>query len=448
MGRVGLLEPLLEDGIRNTNFFNGRLLSADDLKTEQESVRARIAHAGRAAGAGVVAGLWVEKVASSTPSDARHAAVSVTAGLAVCRAGHALQLPAATEVALVPAPDDPTAEDAGLFQTCLPPTTSTVVTGAGIYVLALTSASGYEGKAQASGLTDVSAGSCCGARYAVEGVRFKLVKLDVLKNTRVGSDTAARLVAYMKKGDAKSLSLLRNELAYSCFGAPAFDEFTRDPFARAADEGVEADDEGALGALRDDGSLTDCDVPLALIYWSRRGVEFVDAWAARRRVTRPAHPDRWSEVEDDSRAAVGEAAMRQFQDHLRALVRAGASAKDFAARDYFRYLPPVGFLPAADDGAGTSSLFEARRFFAGVTVLPPVHMEGARLGALVRHAAPFAAHDLDSKQMLRLYYVRQNAQALDDGAASSRCVIFASGHVPFAGEARFDISLFDYSNYV
>ena len=30
-----LLEPMLRGGIRNTHFFNGRLLTADDLRAEQ-----------------------------------------------------------------------------------------------------------------------------------------------------------------------------------------------------------------------------------------------------------------------------------------------------------------------------------------------------------------------------------------------------------------------------
>ncbi|MDT7604490.1 MAG: hypothetical protein QOF61_2487, partial [Acidobacteriota bacterium] len=143
MSRVELLEPLFDGGVRNTNFFNGRLLSAEDLRTEQESVRGRLAHVGRAAGAGVVAGLWVEKVPSSSPpGDTSHAVVTVSAGLAVCRAGHALSLTADTEVALVSVSDPAQAEDAGLFKVCVPPVTSTVLTGASVYVLAITSASG------------------------------------------------------------------------------------------------------------------------------------------------------------------------------------------------------------------------------------------------------------------------------------------------------------------
>jgi hypothetical protein len=83
-------------------------------------------------------------------------------------------------------------------------------------------------------------------------------------------------------------------------------------------------------------------------------------------------------------------------------------------------------------------------------------MEGARVGALVRLACTFAAHDLeteeipnDPKQMLWLYRVRENAKAIDEGSSATRdYMIFTSGHVPFAGEARYDISLWNYSNYV
>lgn len=448
MGRVELLEPLFEGGVRNTNFFNGRLLSAEDLRTEQDSVRGRLAHVGRAAGEGVVAGMWVGKVASAAPAgDVSQAVVAVSAGLAVCRAGQTLSLSKDTEVALVRS-DEGQAEDAGLFHVCLPPTTSTILTGAGVYVLAVTAASGFEGKAQASGLRDVSAGRSCGARYAVEGVQFKFVNLEIDRNPMIDAGARARLVNLARANDAASLSMLRNALAYACFGAAAFEDFTRDPFDDTAATGATDDDGdyGALAALRRSGALSDCDVPLALVYWSRNGIEFVDPWAVRRRVTRASRADRWSEVEDDRRAGEGEAAFRQFQDHLEALGKAGVAPQTIAARAYFRYLPPVGFVPV---GALAGASFAYPKFFERVTCRAPVHMEGAGVGALVRRACSFAAHDLDTRQMLRLYYVRQNRKALDEGSAATReYLIFASGHVPFAGEARYDISLWNYSNYV
>ncbi|MFL6227737.1 MAG: hypothetical protein ACJ741_03045 [Pyrinomonadaceae bacterium] len=455
MSRVELLEPLFDGGVRNTNFFNGRLLAAEDLRTEQESVRERLAHVGRAAGAGVVAGLWVEKVPSgSPPGDASHAVVSVTAGLAVSRSGQALSLPADTEVALVSELDPTQAEDAGLFKVCLPPTTSTVLTGAGVYVLAVTSASGYEGKAQASGLRDVSAGRCCGARYAVEGVRFKLVSLQIDKNPSIDAVTRARLVALTKKTDAASLSLLRNELAHACFGGADYQDFVRDPFEVADSPAGGAGDYGALAALRQSGALTSCDVPLALVYWSKNGIEFVDPWAVRRRVTRAARADRWSQVVDERRASEGEARFRQFQDQLEALRDAGVSVAGVRARDNFRYLPPVGFVPLGVKGE--AARFAYPNFFEGLTCHRPIFIEGARVGALVRLACTFAAHDLNPDpfdvnrpQMLWLYRVRQNRKAFDEGSAAARdYLIFTSGHVPFAGEARYDVSLWDYSNYV
>jgi hypothetical protein len=457
MSRVELLEPLFDGGVRNTNFFNGRLLSAEDLRTEQESVRERLAHVGRAAGEGVVTGLWVEKVPSgSPPGDASHAVVSVSAGLAVSRNGQAISLPTDTEVALVSELDPAQTDDAGLFKVCVPPVTSTVLTGAGVYVLAVTSASGYEGKAQASGLRDVSAGRCCGARYAVEGVQFKFVSLQIDKNKMIDAETRARLVDLTKRTDAASLSLLRNELAHACFGTADYQDFVRDPFEMSDAPAGGAADYGALAALRQTGALTSCDVPLALVYWTKNGIEFVDPWAARRRVTRAARSDRWSQVSDDRRASEGEAMFRQFQDQLEALRDAVGSVQNLVSRDYFRYLPPVGFVPVTESGVGSASRFTEAKFFERITCRQPVFMEGARVGALVRLACTFAAHDLetgeipnDPKQMLWLYRVRENAKAVDEGSSAARdYVIFTSGHVPFAGEARYDISLWDYSNYV
>jgi hypothetical protein len=455
MSRVELLEPLFDGGVRNTNFFNGRLLSAEDLRTEQESVRERLAHVGRAAGAGVVSGLWVEKVPSgSPPGDASHAVVSVSAGLAVSRNGQAISLPLDTEVALVSELDPTQTDDAGLFKVCVPPVTSTVLTGAGVYVLAITLASGYEGKAQASGLRDVSAGRCCGARYAVEGVQFKFVSLQIGKNKKIEPATRTRLVALTKKTDAASLSLLRNELAHVCFGTTDYQDFVRDPFMEDDAPVGGAADYGALAALRQTGALTNCDVPLALVYWTKNGIEFVDPWAARRRVTRASRVDRWSQVADDRRACEGEAMFRQFQDQLEALRGAGGSVQNVRARDNFHYLPPVGFVPLGDkDEAGR---FAFPRFFDGITCHKPVLVEGARVGALVRQASAFAAHDLSPDasdvnlpQMLWLYRVRQNEKAIEEGSTTTReYMIFTSGHVPFAGEARYDISLWDYSNYV
>src|SRR5689334_22325009 len=156
MNRVDLLEPLLEGGITNTNFFNGRLLSAEDLRAEQKAGRQQRAQLGRAIGAGVVDGLWVERVATGGELAA---VLRVSAGLALNSAGQSLTLPSDTEVALVRAPDAGDGTDAGLFAPCLPPSQTAVVAGAGVYVLAITPASGYTGRASTSGLGDTGLSS-------------------------------------------------------------------------------------------------------------------------------------------------------------------------------------------------------------------------------------------------------------------------------------------------
>jgi hypothetical protein len=72
-------------GLKRTNFFNGRLLTAEDLQREQECQRAMLRQANRAAfGQGLVRGLNVS--CSGTQ-------VSVTPGMAVDATGRILELP-------------------------------------------------------------------------------------------------------------------------------------------------------------------------------------------------------------------------------------------------------------------------------------------------------------------------------------------------------------------
>jgi len=56
---IQLETPFLEGGIAFTNFFNGRLLSGEDLTREQQARRAVAQQLGHAVGDGVAYGLWV-----------------------------------------------------------------------------------------------------------------------------------------------------------------------------------------------------------------------------------------------------------------------------------------------------------------------------------------------------------------------------------------------------
>src|SRR5690348_8736111 len=100
-----LLKPILDNGIQSTNFFNGRLLMAEDLQTEQTAHRQQHQELGRAIGDGVVYGLVVQQVVSSPPPP--QPAVSVSAGLAITRSGRAILLPTDQQVALVSSTGSP-----------------------------------------------------------------------------------------------------------------------------------------------------------------------------------------------------------------------------------------------------------------------------------------------------------------------------------------------------
>src|SRR4051794_30483213 len=100
MVRVTLESALLEDGIDTVNFFNGRVLTAEDLRDEQRADTTHHRRLGRAIGPGVVTGLEVA-------AGADRSSVTVTPGLALNARGDALELVApGAEVALVVAADE------------------------------------------------------------------------------------------------------------------------------------------------------------------------------------------------------------------------------------------------------------------------------------------------------------------------------------------------------
>src|SRR5215470_20363217 len=94
-----LQDPILDDGISFTSYFNGRLLSSEDLARDQRGncdARRRI---GQALGDGVAFGLEVaESVGESTKQSP---VVSVQPGVAINRKGHALSLAQAVSLRLV-----------------------------------------------------------------------------------------------------------------------------------------------------------------------------------------------------------------------------------------------------------------------------------------------------------------------------------------------------------
>src|SRR5262249_50056447 len=111
-----LLEPVLTGGIKDAHFFNGRILTADDLRTMQAAARQHNAQLGRAIGDGVAYGLEVTPAAGAAAS-ATSVVLHVNRGLALNRLGEQIALSAAVDVALVRSPA--AADVEGLFQVCV-----------------------------------------------------------------------------------------------------------------------------------------------------------------------------------------------------------------------------------------------------------------------------------------------------------------------------------------
>jgi hypothetical protein len=403
-------QPVIEDGIRWLNFFNGRVLSAEDLRVDHAAIAESRRQLGRAVGAGVVTGFGVaEAVLTSTNGQP---ILAVEPGLAFNEAGEALELHRAITIGLV-RPDAPTGGDGGPFARCdvvLPGTT-----GLGAYVLVVGPASADLGKAAVAGFGNQPA--ACNTAYSVEGVDFELVPLP------------------LEEDDRLPIGTLRNRIAYRLFGvgASGSEGLVTDPF-RATEPPPTLLDElraDCFGATQ---------VPLAVLYWEpAEGLGFVDQWAIRRRPTMPPPADRFGVFVAERTLADGEARFLQFQQHLRDVVNAATPVPPLKVAEHFRYLPPAGLLPLT---AGGSRGLELSAFFAEETVTRHVHIEGATVPPLIRESLAYPPIDLRSDEAIRIYAVRENVRAAQRGYA-----VFASGHLPYRGDAKYDLAYWNVANY-
>lgn len=412
-----LEKPLLDSGIRSVNFFNGRLLTAHDLRREQEARHAADRWLGQALGNGVAYGLQVEKHPQSSP---REPLVAVESGLAVNREGHALRLKARTTVALVRKAKKTALEDA-VFAQCGNLQTGTSVVGAGVYLLTLVPARAAEGKAPTTGFDPF--GGKCNTDAIVDTVQFRL-----LEGSLVGLGLA------LPGASVPEISRFRNALAHRCFGLT--------PPPAWVEAGAPAEFE-ELSALLGPGVLTPCDVPLALLYWTReQGIVFVDKWSVRRRIIRASAAAPWGMPADDWRLAAGEAMLLQFRDHLAAVIAPAGHIGSVSARDHFIHLPPAGILPLPGTG-GVAAIAAIAKFFAGLTVRAPSIMEGARLEPLFRDSYAYPPIVLASGEMIWLFAVREALRK----ALPPPYLVFTTSHMPHPAGARFDAGRWDQSSF-
>lgn len=407
-----LLEPVVSDGVRLTHFFNGRVLTAEDMRREQDADRDRHRGLAGALGEGVVRGLEVTVLSRALPAPT----VRVTAGLAFNRDGDPVALPTGVDLRLIPATAE-TDPEAGIFNLCQRTSSAAVITNPGFYVLAARPASSLS--REQVPLVDFSAegvGSRCGSRYAETGASFSLVSLPLpaggadaplAKRLTDISKELTPLVELVRGGAGgatllemnRRLSLLRNGMAYWIAGRDA-------AAGRVASLTASATPPPAvptpLEALRASGALASCDVPLALLFVTKRGLEWVDLWAVRRAPVPRVGPEPLSVVSGALPGAEAAAAFLQFRDHAASFLggEPPLAAGQVKASDWFLFLPPAGMLPVP---AGTG--FQPATFFGGRLANGPAPLDSARIPPLLRASLDHAPIDLSATDRAWLYSV-------------------------------------------
>lgn len=413
--QISLQQPILDGGIRSINFFNGRLLSARDLTREQTANRAADRRLGKAIGEGIAYGLEVSK---STASTQESPVVTIEAGLAINRIGQTLRLSAKTDVALArrPTPDSGVTD---FFGDCAPLQSGTYVAGAGVYLLTLAPAQGTEGRAATHSLESTNAS--CNTDTNVTAVQFRLIQLD----------------HQISANEMLDQNRLRNLIAYKCFGVTETDAFSGNPFAAPLKK------YGLLDSLRPTW-LTECEVPLAILYWTLvDGIKFIDMWSVRRRVTSQSADSTFPLFTSQRRRSEGEAMFLEFAEQLDTMRRTLANPASVQAVEHFRYLPPVGFIPLATNRFPQG--FHRNLFFNTITQHPEVHIEGSRLEALVHASLHYPPLDLNSGVMLWVYRVRENQQQVANDVQPY--LVFTTGHMAYLGDPHFDVNRWDFSNF-
>jgi hypothetical protein len=297
------------------NFVNGRVLTAADLSTSQQTLRTRDTQIGQAAGSGVVQGLWVTGTATT---------LTVAAGLAVAASGEPVTVGTSVTLPLT-LTQAAAATSRATFSCCTPAgSTSSTSIAVGCYLLTALPACQLQGQSPVAVAPGATTAPGCAAAWMLEGVFFKAIPL------AVDAD-----VDFVTVDDDNR----RNLLAHWCLGSEQLASLAVDPFTfDAAYSGLDG---------LDPADLTPDDVPLAVFYWNGQAVGFVDNWSARRRVTaQDPVGSPWSALTGDRRLADGQARFLQFQDQAAELVSAG-TASVTVATDVFPLLPPVGFLQAS-----------------------------------------------------------------------------------------------------
>lgn len=338
MSNQNLFKPVTDQGVLNTNFFEGRLLTGRDLRDQLSAHSEHDRYLGRAIGAGVIEGLEVELDETRDGSNGEPPVVIVKKGLAINGEGDVIGLPLGDiQLSLSRTLEVPQFENA-TFRNCAGiPHGQYVPNGVAIYLLVMSPAAQYKEKALKSGLGDKGIAKGCGSRYIQEGVAFRLVELPVKSLESVSAAIKNELFAdllslnnYAQKDEVARLSRLKNYLAAICIGE-------RQVLAENIPEVENGRDEVAVFhdsvvsemiALND---LKSSDVPLSLFYWTPQGITFTDMWSVRRTVNQVF--------------ARGVLRLNQFADHLEWLLNKLNTTAVGKIDQYLRFIPPAALVP-------------------------------------------------------------------------------------------------------
>lgn len=405
---VPLGETLSDGGIRTVNFFNGRLLTGADLGREQQARRAADALVGSAIGDGVARGLEVAYKGMIAPGG--RPAARVSAGVAVNRLGRTLSLSGDITLALARGASPNAGTMECLFGDCAPLAPGDYVAGQGLYLLTIAPAFASEGRAPVSGLAPTDAR--CAVDATVEGVQFRLLAVPPA----------------LFGGASFGAADFRNRIACRAFGEGVAAAWAGDLL------GAEPRGDDLLDDLRAHG-LRDDEVPLALLAFQGSFAHvFTDMWSVRRPVSLAESAEVVANLSDPRRLAVGRAMFRQFAVHIADLTSSKGTLGT-TARGSFRRLPPAGLVPLASDA-------EVKRFFAGMTVRGPLHIDAHAVEPLLRESFSMPAIETASEEVVWLYRIAQTRMA-----QKAPMMLFACAHLAPRAEARFDAHYWNYANY-
>jgi hypothetical protein len=341
--------------------------------------------------------------------------VTVQPGLAINRRGQAMRLNEAADISLIRPPSDFSPTAGAVFADCQPPQPGAYLVDEGVYLLVMSPASATEGRASVNGLGTCTSG--CNAKYKVEGVQFRLVPMQ-------------------PAADLTQTALLRNRVAYECFGVPAdTDELVGDPFSGSWER------TGLLDVLlKKKIGIGPCDVPLAVLFWTLPGIQYIDMWSVRRRLTEPDGGSGWPLLFGARRVNEVHAMIQQFQDQVEEAFNKESDLSGVRVTDRFAFLPPAGLLPV--QAFNSPKGFVAATFFGSQASPSIATMDGPALRPLFAEALSHEPIEISSGDKIQLYVTFENLLAVQAGAASQLTVIFASKYLTRRETARFDFASF------